>query len=114
MNDRRNGIITEINGPVVHGSGIADAFIGEQVFVGTEELQGEVIRSSVETAVIQVYEDTTGLVTGEKLRCTGEALSVELGPGLIGSIYDGLQRPLVDMAGSSPFIHRGESHHALS
>jgi V/A-type H+/Na+-transporting ATPase subunit A len=114
METSHNGIITEINGPVVKGSGLADAFIGEQVHVGNAELPGEVIRASRETAVIQVYEDTTGLSIGEKISRTGKPLSVELGPGLIGSIFDGLQRPLVLMAGENPFIQRGSIHHPLS
>lgn len=114
MNDRVNGIITEINGPVIHGRGLSHAFIGEQVSVGNAGLQGEIIRSSVDTAVIQMYEDTTGLTTGEPILCTGEALSVELGPGLIGSIYDGLQRPLAVMAETDSFIRRGINPPPLS
>ena len=114
MSDVRNGIITEINGPVVKGSGLSSAFIGEQVITGDAGLRGEVIRASIETVVIQMYEDTAGLTIGEPIRCTGEALSVELGPGLIGSIYDGLQRPLSIMSQSDPFIRRGVNPPPLS
>lgn len=114
MDNIIRGIITEINGPVVKGTGLADAFIGEQLHVGAAELPGEVIRASRETSVIQVYEDTTGLSIGETITRTGEPLSVELGPGLIGSIFDGLQRPLVLMAEEHPFIQRGSTHKPLS
>jgi V/A-type H+-transporting ATPase subunit A len=114
MGTSDNGTVVEINGPVVKGTGLAGAFIGEQLRVGEADLPGEVIRASRETAVIQVYEDTTGLSIGEKIIRTGEPLSVELGPGLIGSIYDGLQRPLTDMAAKDPFIRRGASSPALS
>jgi V/A-type H+-transporting ATPase subunit A len=111
---RPDGIITEINGPVVRGSGLEYAAIGEQILVGEAALPGEVIRASRESTVIQVYEDTTGLMTGEKLVATGSPLSVELGPGLIGSIYDGLQRPLTRMADDSSFIQRGLALSPLS
>lgn len=114
MNDIRKGIITEINGPVIKGSGLPSAFIGEQIIAGDAGLRGEVIRASIDNVVIQMYEDTAGLTTGEPITGTGEALSVELGPGLIGSIYDGLQRPLSIMAGSDPFIRRGVNPQPLS
>jgi V/A-type H+-transporting ATPase subunit A len=113
MADKNRGTIIEINGPVVKGVGIPDAFIGEQILVGELRLPGEVIRSSRDQAVIQVYEDTAGLSIGDTLFLTGQPLSVELGPGLIGSIYDGLQRPLVRMAKDRPFIERGRSDRAL-
>jgi V/A-type H+/Na+-transporting ATPase subunit A len=114
MDNRPEGFVTEINGPVVKGSGLSDAFIGEQIHVGNAGLPGEVIRASRESAVIQVYEDTAGLSVGEKLIHTGEPLSVELGPGLIGSIFDGLQRPLQRMADSDAFIQRGHKDFPLS
>jgi V/A-type H+-transporting ATPase subunit A len=80
------------------------------VKVGADELNGEIIRLDGETAVVQVYEDTTGLKIGERVVNTGTPLSVELGPGLLSSIYDGIQRPLeklVERSGS--FISRGIS-----
>jgi V/A-type H+-transporting ATPase subunit A len=80
------------------------------VKVGADELNGEIIRLDGETAVVQVYEDTSGLKIGEKVLNTGMPLSVELGPGLLSSIYDGIQRPLpklVEKSGS--FISRGIS-----
>jgi V/A-type H+-transporting ATPase subunit A len=78
------------------------------VEVGTESLRGEIIRLEGDEAVIQVYEDTTGLVLGERVENTGTPLSVELGPGLLSSIYDGVQRPLpVLLLKSGDFIGRG-------
>jgi V/A-type H+-transporting ATPase subunit A len=102
------GTIARISGPVV----IADAMRGSKMYdvvkVGEEALSGEIIRLEGNQAVIQVYEDTTGLRIGEPVDNTGLPLSVELGPGLISSIYDGVQRPLpvlVEKSGS--FISRG-------
>ncbi len=78
------------------------------VNVGTEALRGEIIRLEGDEAVIQVYEDTTGLTLGENVENTGIPLSVELGPGLLSSIYDGVQRPLpVLLKKSGDFIGRG-------
>ena len=75
---------------------------------GTEALRGEIIRLEGDEAVIQVYEDTTGLTLGENVENTGIPLSVELGPGLLSSIYDGVQRPLpVLLEKSGDFIGRG-------
>ena len=80
------------------------------VRVGQEALSGEVIRLDHDDAVVQVYEDTTGLTVGEKVINTEEPLSVELGPGLLSSIYDGVQRPLPVLAEKSgDFISRGIS-----
>ena len=78
------------------------------VKVGTEALRGEIIRLEGDEAVIQVYEDTTGLTLGENVENTETPLSVELGPGLLASIYDGVQRPLpVLLQLSGDFIGRG-------
>ena len=107
------GKIVEINGPVIKGSGLKKAFIGEQLLVGKEKLPGEVIRASTDSALIQVYEDTQGLTIGEDLFLTGTPLSVELGPGLVGSIFDGLQRPLNLMAQKNHYIERGSTASAL-
>jgi V/A-type H+-transporting ATPase subunit A len=102
------GTIARISGPVV----IADSMRGSKMYdvvkVGEEALSGEIIRLEGNQAVIQVYEDTTGLKIGEPVDNTGLPLSVELGPGLISAIYDGVQRPLpilVEKSGS--FISRG-------
>ena len=102
------GHISRISGPVVIAEGMRGSRMYDVVKVGDEELPGEIIRLDREEAVIQVYEDTTGLSIGEPVENTGQPLSVDLGPGLISSIYDGVQRPLpllVEQSGS--FISRG-------
>ena len=95
MND---GTIIKISGPLVVASGMKNANMFDVVRVGNERLMGEIIEMHGEEASIQVYEETSGLKPGEKVETTGEPLSVELGPGLIGSIFDGIQRPLYDVA----------------
>ena len=75
------------------------------VKVGDEELNAEIIRLEADQAVLQVYEDTSGLRVGEKVVNTGTPLSVELGPGLLSSIYDGIQRPLPLLAEKSGTFH---------
>ncbi len=87
------GQIVRVSGPVVEAKGL-DVFMSEIVRVGDEKLMGEVIRIDDSSFIIQVYEDTTGVKPGEPVVGTGKPLSVELGPGLLGSIYDGIQRPL--------------------
>lgn len=104
------GSISRISGPVVLSDHMKGSRMYDVVKVGAEELNGEIIRLDGETAVVQVYEDTSGLKVGEKVLNTGTPLSVELGPGLLSSIYDGIQRPLpklVERSGS--FISRGIS-----
>ncbi|MGB9177509.1 MAG: V-type ATP synthase subunit A [Methanoregula sp.] len=104
------GFISRISGPVVLSDHMKGSKMYDVVKVGAEELNGEIIRLDGETAVVQVYEDTSGLKIGEKVLNTGTPLSVELGPGLLSSIYDGIQRPLeklVEKSGS--FISRGIS-----
>jgi len=87
----------------------------EMVYVGKEQLIGEIIRVNEDVATIQVYENTSGLKPGEKVLGTGEPLSVELGPGLIGKIYDGIQRPLeILMKETGAFIIRGLKAPSLS
>lgn len=108
MNERIIGQIKRVNGPVIEASGITDAMMLELVRVGEIRLVGEVIKLSGESAIIQVYEDSTGLAPGENIYGSGVPLSVELGPGLIGTIYDGIQRPLEDLLEiSGDFIERG-------
>ncbi len=102
------GFVSRISGPVV----IADSMMGSKMYdvvqVGEDHLSGEIIRLEGDNAVIQVYEDTTGLKIGEPVHNTEEPLSVELGPGLISSIYDGVQRPLPALAEKSGcFISKG-------
>ena len=90
-----NGTITKISGPLVVASGMKNSNMFDVVRVSNEQLIGEIIEMHGEDASIQVYEETSGLKTGEPVVSTGEPLSVELGPGLIGSIFDGIQRPLI-------------------
>lgn len=86
--------ITWISGPVLRARTQAVFSINEAALVGEQRLLGEVIRINGQEAVIQVYEDTTGLRPGDPVSATGAALSVSLGPGLLGNIFDGLLRPL--------------------
>jgi V/A-type H+/Na+-transporting ATPase subunit A len=103
-----SGTISRVSGPVIMAKGMKGSRMYDVVEVGTESLRGEIIRLEGDEAVIQVYEDTTGLVLGERVENTGTPLSVELGPGLLSSIYDGVQRPLpVLLLKSGDFIGRG-------
>lgn len=89
----QKGTLFRIAGPVVVATGLA-ARMYDLVRVGKERLMGEVIQIEGEKVIIQVYEDTSGITPGEPVENTGKSLSVQLGPGLLGSIYDGIQRPL--------------------
>ncbi len=114
MAERVIGKIHRVNGPVVEAFGITDAIMLELVQVGEARLIGELIKLEGARAIIQVYEDTTGLKPGENIYGSGMPLSVELGPGLIGTIYDGIQRPLELIRNATgPFIKRGETIKAL-
>jgi V/A-type H+-transporting ATPase subunit A len=102
------GTIVRISGPVIIAHDMRGSKMYDVVKVGGDALQGEIIRLEGDDAVIQVYEDTTGLMLGEPVVDTEQPLSVELGPGLLASIYDGVQRPLpVLMQKSGDFIARG-------
>jgi V/A-type H+/Na+-transporting ATPase subunit A len=102
------GSISRISGPVVYAQEMRGSRLYDVVRVGHEQLNGEIIRLDADEAVIQVYEDTSGLQVGEEVVNTESPLSVELGPGIISSIYDGIQRPLpVLMERSGDFISRG-------
>jgi V/A-type H+-transporting ATPase subunit A len=90
--------IFSINGPVIKIKGATDFKIMEMVLVGELKLLAEVISISEDYTVIQVYESTTGLKPGEPVLGTGEPISLDLGPGLIGNIFDGIQRPLTDIS----------------
>ncbi len=104
----KEGTIVRITGPVVTSEGLEGAKMFDVVRVGQLGLVGEVIKLEGSRAILQIYEDTTGLRPGEKVVNTGQALSVELGPGLLTSIYDGIQRPLnVLKEKSGDFISRG-------
>jgi len=110
----KKGVLKRISGPVVTAVGL-DAHMYDVVKVGKEELMGEVIKIQGNDTIIQVYEDTSGIRPGEPVFNTGLSLAVELGPGLLTSIYDGIQRPLsvlVDKMGD--FIERGVSAPGLS
>jgi V/A-type H+-transporting ATPase subunit A len=104
------GFISRISGPVVLSDQMKGSKMYDVVKVGAEELNGEIIRLDGDQAVVQVYEDTSGLKIGEKVLNTETPLSVELGPGLLSSIYDGIQRPLPELVKKSgSFISRGIS-----
>lgn len=91
------GVITRVNGPVVHARVTGQLAMLEQVWIGTARLSGEVIALNYDEATLQVYEETTGLRPGEPIYGSGQPLSVALGPGLLGGIFDGIQRPLSAM-----------------
>ncbi len=103
-----NNKVFGINGPVVTVADTKDFSMQEMVYVGNERLVGEVIGIDEKFTTIQVYEVTTGLTPGEPVEGTGSAMSVTLGPGIIKNIYDGIQRPLREIAEKSgAFIARG-------
>ncbi len=109
------GRIVKVAGPLVVAEGLTDAKMYEVVRVGKEKLVGEVIVLDGDLASIQVYEETSGLGPGDPVEGTGEPLSVELGPGLIGSIYDGIQRPLEAIQQRwGAYIRRGVEAPALN
>ncbi len=107
------GRIRKISGPVVLSDGMTGSKMYDVVRVGEEGLMGEIIRLEGDVATVQVYEDTDGLVVGERVRSTDGPLMVELGPGLLSSIYDGIQRPLPVIAETGDFIERGTEASAL-
>ena len=91
------GTIKKIAGPLVIARGMGDANMFDVVRVSEQRLIGEIIEMHGDEASVQVYEETSGLAPGSPVESTGQPMSVELGPGLIGSIYDGIQRPLDDI-----------------
>ena len=109
-----DGTITSISGPIVKARGMPDVTMYEVVQVSPLRLVGEVIRVEGDLATIQVYEDTTGVKPGQPVFRTGAPLSLYLGPGLLGNIYDGIQRPLPAIAEhSGAYVRRGEKVPAL-
>jgi len=109
-----DAIVSRISGPVVSASGLEGAQMFDVVRIGELGLMGEIIRLEGGKATIQVYEDTSGLRPGEKVTNTKRPLSMQLGPGLLTSIYDGIQRPLdILRAQSGDFISRGNIIPAL-
>ena len=102
------GTIRRVLGPVVQAKGVTRAQMLELVEVGEDRLIGEIVRLSGDEISVQVYEDTTGLAPGAKVYGSGMPLSVELGPGLMGTIYDGVQRPLENIKKQSDqYIRKG-------
>lgn len=108
------GVITEISGWVVRARPAIPLALREVVLVGNERLIGEVIALERDAATIQVYEETEGVAPGDPLFATGQPLSIELGPGLLGGVFDGVQRPLRSLAeAEGDFIGRGAQLPAL-
>jgi V/A-type H+-transporting ATPase subunit A len=92
-----SGTITKVSGPLVVATGLSDANVSDVVRVGKQRLIGEILQMKGDSASIQVYEETSGLGPGAVVESSGIPLSVELGPGLLTSIYDGIQRPLTEI-----------------
>ncbi|MHB8806952.1 MAG: V-type ATP synthase subunit A [Anaerolineaceae bacterium] len=112
--DNVAGTINRISGPVVGVSGLDGARLHDMVLVGEAKLVGEVIRMSGQQATIQVYEETSGLKVGEPITGTGHPLVAHLGPGLMGQIFDGLQRPLNKLAEiEGDFLRKGVTEDSL-
>ncbi|NLP00019.1 MAG: V-type ATP synthase subunit A [Clostridiaceae bacterium] len=108
MGDTSHGTIYGINGPVIKVRGNHAFQMLEMVLVGHDRLVGEVIRILKHETIVQVYENTTGLKTGEPVVSTGKPLTVKLGPGIIGNVFDGIERPLVKIAEDTGiYIKRG-------
>ena len=108
------GKITKVSGPLIEAEGLSDANIYDVVEVSKDKLIGEIIEMRGDVASIQVYEETTGIGPGDEVVSTGHPLSVELGPGMLERMYDGIQRPLEkleDLAGE--FLTRGVTSPAL-
>ena len=109
------GKVQRISGPAVIAEGMMGARMYDIVRVGKEQLVGEIIRLDGTTAFVQVYEDTGGLTVGESVVSTGLPLAVELGPGMLNGIFDGIQRPLDKIKeASGTYIERGIVVHSLS
>ena len=87
------GRVVKVSGPLIEASGMEEANIQDIVHVGQLGLIGEIIQMHHDMASIQVYEETTGIAPGEPVQSTGKPLSVELGPGLMSQMFDGIQRP---------------------
>jgi V/A-type H+-transporting ATPase subunit A len=114
MAEKIKGKIGKIAGPVVVATGMKGSKMYDVVRVGKEELLGEIIQLNQDKAIIQVYEDTTGLKPKEPVYSTNKPLTIELGPGILANIYDGIARPLEEIAKmSGDFIARGISLPAL-
>lgn len=114
MSKEVTGIIYGINGPVVYIKGRTAFKMGEMVYVGTQKLVGEVIGLTSDMTTIQVYEETSGLKPGDTIDSTGSAIFATLAPGILNNIFDGIERPLKDIAEQSGiYISRGVSVESL-
>ena len=109
VKESRFGKIIKVSGPLVVAENMAGAKMYELVKIGWSKLVGEVIKLEKDTASIQCYEDTSGLTVGDPVLKTGSPLAVQLGPGLLGQIFDGIQRPLKTIAdiSKSVYVPRG-------
>lgn len=106
----KTGKIYGINGPVIYLKGNTGFRMSEMVYVGEEQLVGEVIALDKDMTTIQVYEETSGLCPGETVTASGSPVSVTLAPGILNNIFDGIERPLERIADSAgAFITRGVS-----
>src|SRR5450759_5520722 len=109
------GVIVKVAGPLVVAEGLTQARMYDLVRVGAQGLMGEIIEMRGTRASIQVYEETEGLGPGDPVEATGAPLSVELGPGLLESVYDGVQRPLDELERlAGAFLARGVSAPGLT
>ena len=112
--DVRTGCLTAIAGSVVHAEVDREVMLGEVMRIGDEGLLGEVVALENHSATLQVYEETAGLTSGAPVFATGQLFEVELGPGLLGSVFDGIQRPLHRIAeATGNFLGRGQRASAL-
>ena len=93
----QNKNIISVNGPVIEAEGEGDFSMHDMVYVGKDQIIGEVIKLNKDVATIQVYEDTTGLKIGEEVIGTEAPLSIMLGPGIVGNVFDGIARPLKEI-----------------
>ena len=104
----KTGVIYGINGPVIYLKGNTGFEMSEMVYVGKERLVGEVIALTEDTTTVQVFEETTGLRPGETVEASGDAISVLLAPGILNNIFDGIERPLSEIAKvGGAYISRG-------
>lgn len=110
----KTATIYGVNGPVIYLKGDTGFQMAEMVYAGKERLVGEVISLKKDMTTVQVFEETTGLMPGETVEATGDAISVTLGPGILHNIFDGIERPLGEIAKmSGKYISRGMSVDAL-
>jgi V-type H+-transporting ATPase subunit A len=114
--ESEQGSVLRVAGPLVIAENMHGAFMYELVKVGSQKLVGEIIKLEGDTASIQVYEDTSGLTVGDNIERTYKPLSVQLGPGIMDTIFDGIQRPLNTIADESKdvYVPRGVDVQSLN